>query len=166
MYQRKIKEILGPNWVSPTSSMTIMDGMPPVYDCTIPKNSFEKVREFLRSCVELMKDETVLNALCDQCTQEMEIPTIERVVNQVLCKNRTNREFRVSAQFGEYHVENVILELGSDVNVLPKKTWEMMGKHKLMWSLIELILENQHNIVPIGRLIGIHVNIDGTCSIA
>jgi hypothetical protein len=33
-------------------------------------------------------------------------------------------------------VDNVILDLGYDVNVLPKKTWDMMGKPKLVWSPI------------------------------
>jgi hypothetical protein len=45
-------------------------------------------------------------------------------VNKVLHKNRTNGEFRLSAQIREYDVDNIILDLGSDVNVLPKKTWE------------------------------------------
>jgi hypothetical protein len=36
----------------------------------------------------------------------------------------------------------------------------MMGKPKLMWYPIQLILENQHNIVPISWLRGIPVNID------
>jgi hypothetical protein len=171
-YQRTRKEILGPDWVASTSSVPPVVDMPLVCDRTIPENPLEKVstlREFLRSCVELMKDETVLNALCemiDHCAQEREIPTAQRVVNQVLCKKRTNGEFRLSAQIGEYDVDNVILDLGSDVNVLPKKTWEMMGKPKLIWSPIQLRLENQHKIVPIGRLIGIPVNIDGVCSIA
>jgi hypothetical protein len=108
--------------------------MPPVCDRTIPEKLLEKVstlRDFMRSCIELMKYETMLNALCemiDHCAQEREIPTTQRVVNQVLRKKRTNREFILSAQIGEYDVDNVILDLGSDVNVLPKKTWEMMGK--------------------------------------
>jgi hypothetical protein len=54
----------------------------------------------MRSCVELMKDETTLSALCDMidhCTQEREIPIAERVVNQVLHKKRTNGEFILSA---------------------------------------------------------------------
>jgi hypothetical protein len=62
-------------------------------------------------------------------------------------------------------VDNVILDLGSDVNVLPKKTREMMGKPKLIWSLVQLILANQHKIVPIGRLAGVPVNIDGVCNV-
>lgn len=61
---------------------------------------------------------------------------------------------------------NVILDLGSDVNMLSKQTWEMMGKPKLIWPLVQLRLANQHKIVRIGRLTGIHVNIDGVRSIA
>jgi hypothetical protein len=70
-----------------------------------------------------MKDETLLNALYEMiyhCMQEREIPIAQRVVNQVLCRKRTNKEFRLSVQIGQYDVDNVILDLGSDVNVLPK----------------------------------------------
>jgi hypothetical protein len=59
----------------------------------------------------------------------------------------------------------VILDLGSDVNVLPKNTWEMMEKPKLVWSPIQLRLANQYKIVPIGILTGLPVNIDGVCSV-
>jgi hypothetical protein len=62
-------------------------------------------------------------------------------------------------------VDNVIIDLGSDVNVLPKKKREIMGKPKLIWSLVQLILANQHKIVPIGRLAGVPVNIDGVRSV-
>jgi hypothetical protein len=41
-----------------------------------------------------------------------------------------------------------------------------MGKPKLIWSPILLILENQHKIVPIGQLTGIPMNIDGVRSIS
>jgi hypothetical protein len=73
--------------------------MSSVYDHTIPERSVEKVntlKYFLKSCLELMKDETTLNALhgmIDQCTQDREVPMTQRVVNQVLCKKRTNKEF-------------------------------------------------------------------------
>jgi hypothetical protein len=67
---------------------------------------------------------------------------------------------------GEYNMDNVILDLGSDVNVLPRKTWEMMGKHKLIWYPVQLRLTNQHKIVLIGRLKGVPVNIDGVYSVA
>jgi hypothetical protein len=37
----------------------------------------------------------------------------------------------------------------------------MMGKHKLVWSHVQLRLVNQHKIVSIGHLTGVLVNIDG-----
>jgi len=49
-------------------------------------------------------------------------------VNHVQRKKRTNREFIVSVQVGDFEMDHIILDLGSDVNVLTKQTWEMMGK--------------------------------------
>jgi hypothetical protein len=68
-----------------------------------------------------MKDETMLRTLydmIDHCTQGMETPITQRVVNQVLHRKRTNDEFKFSAQVGEYVVDNVISYLGYDVDVL------------------------------------------------
>jgi hypothetical protein len=62
-------------------------------------------------------------------------------------------------------VDTIILDLGSNVNVLPNKTWELMKKPKLVCSPIQLRLVNQHKIVPIGRLKGVPVNINGVCSV-
>ena len=58
---------------------------------------------------------------------------------------------RLHAQIGEYDMTDVILDLGSKVNVLTKQTWEQMGKPTLEWSPIQLILANQQKIVPLGR---------------
>jgi hypothetical protein len=63
-------------------------------------------------------------------------------------------------------VDYVILDLGSNVNVLPKQTWEMIGKINLVWSLVHLRLVNDHKIVSIGRLTGVPVNIDGVHNMA
>jgi hypothetical protein len=55
--------------------------MPLIHDRIIPKRPLEKVsplKEFMKSCLALMKDETALNALCkiiDHCMQEREFPT-------------------------------------------------------------------------------------------
>ena len=42
----------------------------------------------------------------------------------------------LTAQIGDYEMGHAILDLGSDVNVLPKKTWQRMGEPKLEWSTI------------------------------
>ena len=55
----------------------------------------------------------------------------------------------------------VILDLGSDANVLPKQTWQRMGEPKLEWSTIQLCTANQQNIIPLGRLSKIMVYIAG-----
>jgi hypothetical protein len=123
----------------------------------------------LKSFLELVKDEKEMHTLClmiNHYAQGKTIPIENKVVNQKLCKKRTFREFRFSAQIREYDIENVILDLGSDVNVIPKKTWEMMGKPKLACSPIQLRLENQYKIVLIGRLTRIPMNIDGVYNVA
>ena len=64
----------------------------------------------------------------------------EKTVNRV---RRTCKEMRLNAQIGEYEMTDVILDLGSEVNVLTKQTWEQMGKPTLDWSPIQLRLANQ-----------------------
>ena len=61
---------------------------------------------------------------------------------------------------------DVILDLGSDVNVLTKQTWEKMGKHALAWSPIQLRLANQQRIVPLGRFLSVQIDIDGVRTLA
>jgi len=51
-----------------------------------------------------------------------------------------------------YEMDGVMLDLCSDVNILPKNSWELMGKQNLVWSPIQLWLENQYKIYPIVRL--------------
>lgn len=60
----------------------------------------------------------------------------------------------------------VILYLGLDVNILPKNSWEQMGKLKLVWSPIQLHLAIQFKIYPIGRLENVIVDMDGIQSSA
>lgn len=67
---------------------------------------------------------------------------------------------RLTAQISEYEMDQVILDLGLDVNVLTKQTWERMGKPALQWPPIQLRMANQQNIVPRGRLQGVTVDID------
>ena len=64
--------------------------MPLIHDRIIPERPLEKViplKEFMKICLALMKDETALNALCkiiDHCMQYREFLTTHTVVNQVL----------------------------------------------------------------------------------
>ena len=87
----------------------------------------------------------------------------EKNVNRV---RRTGREMRLHAQIREYDMIDVILDLGSEGNVLTKQTWEQMGKPTHEWSPIQLILSNQQKIVPLGRLPSVLVDIDGVSTLA
>ena len=62
---------------------------------------------------------------------------------------------------GDYDVDSVILDLGSDVNILTKKTWERMGKLQLVWSPVQLWLENQARVSPIGRVPHLLIELQG-----
>ena len=57
-------------------------------------------------------------------------------------KKQTGREMRLTVQIGKYEMDQVILDLGFDANLLPKKTWETMGRPTLQWSLIQLHMAN------------------------
>ena len=61
-------------------------------------------------------------------------------------------------------MDQVILDLGTDANVLTKKTWELMGNLMLQWSPIKLRIENQQNILHMGILPGVTVDIGGVCT--
>ena len=47
------------------------------------------------------------------------------------------------------------------MNILPRKTWEALGKPRLTYSPIQLSLAKQYCILPIGRLEGVEVDIAG-----
>ena len=49
---------------------------------------------------------------------------------------------RLTAQVGEFEMDEVILDLGSEVNVLTMHTWEQMGSPKLARLPIHLRLAN------------------------
>ena len=59
-------------------------------------------------------------------------------INQVHKKRRTSREFRLNANIGDFNMGDIILDLGSEVNVFPKNTWESMGELTLGLSPIQL----------------------------
>ena len=71
---------------------------------------------------------------------EKDPPT--KKVNSVKTNFKTGCELRMSAQIGDYDMDYIILDLGSDVNILMHQTWEIMGKPPLEWSPIQLRIAN------------------------
>jgi len=93
MYKQGRKELLETKWIASTLNAPLVYDRPPIYDMPPvydhSERKFDKVitlRSFLRSCLELMKDETRLNAMrgmIDQCMQDKEFLIVQRAVNQV-----------------------------------------------------------------------------------
>jgi hypothetical protein len=128
-----------------------------------------KLMDFLYTCINLIKDEKVVQEL-QHLVRQYEIGRIDRMlsrdVNQVSRKIRTNKELHLSAQIGYYDVDYVVLDLGSEVNVMTKKTWELMGKPRLIYSPIRLRMANQQAVSPFGRLEHVPVDVDGVRTFA
>jgi hypothetical protein len=81
-------------------------------------------------------------------------------------RRRTSREFRLNANIEDFNMGDIRLDLGSEMNVLPKKTWQCMGEPTLGYSPVQLKLTNQHTMLPIGRLKGVTIDLDGVCTVA
>ena len=58
-------------------------------------------------------------------------------------------------------MDYIILDLGSNVIILTRQMWEIMGKPPIEWSPIHLRLDNQEKVLPIGRLSQVQVDIEG-----
>jgi hypothetical protein len=58
------------------------------------------------------------------------------------------------------NIDYVVLDLGSEVNVMTKQTWVLMGKPKLIYSPIRLRMANQQAVIPFGRLDHVPMDID------
>lgn len=120
---------------------------------------------FLETCMKLMHDRKVvkgLQELINKCVNKENALDGHYVVRKIgIHKARTGREMRFTMQIGEYEMDQVILDLRSDAKFLPKQTWERMGRPTLQWSLIQLRMAHQQNIIPMGRLYGVAIDIEG-----
>ena len=108
----------------------------------VPLDNVSTLSSFLQSCLKLLRDQdalTELQKVIASCGPQQN-SGLDKTVHRV---SKTGREMRLNAQIGVYDMTDVILDLGSNVNVLTKQTWEQMGKPTLAWSPIQLRLANQ-----------------------
>jgi hypothetical protein len=75
------------------------------------------------------------------------------------------KEFRLESQLVDFEIKYVMLDLGSYVKILPKKTWEDLGKPQLVYSPIQLRMTNQYCIFSVGRLEYVEVYVAGVKTI-
>lgn len=118
---------------------------------------------FLKTYMKLLRDKKAvegLQELIDNFEGKDKNSPKQRTVRKLgKHKKRTGCEMRLTTQIGEYEMDQVILDLGSNANILPKQTWEMMGRPMLQWSPLQLCMASQQKIIPMGRLYGVTVNI-------
>ena len=77
------------------------------------------IKSFLQSCLKLIRDENAqleVQWLIDYCDPA----TVERAVNQIKRYIRIGWEIRLSAVIGSYEMDEVVLDLGFEVNVTTK----------------------------------------------
>jgi hypothetical protein len=141
--------------------------MPPLLDHTNEihyMGQVSTIKGFFKSCVNLLSDPSfvkILQNILEKCSLEMEENLEPKTVNHLHTRRRTSREFRLNANIEDFNMGDIILDLGSKVNVLPKKTWQCMGEPTLGYSLVQSKLANQHIFLPIGRLKGVIVDPNG-----
>jgi hypothetical protein len=99
--------------------------------------------------------------MLEKCNMEVGGKLEQKKVNHLHTRRRTSREVKLNANIGYFNMGDIILDLGSEVNVLPKKTWKCMGEPTKGYSPVQLKLAKQHKVLPIGRLMGVIVDLDG-----
>jgi hypothetical protein len=146
---------------------------PPIYgipfsmDHTSEGQPLEKVstiNTFLQSCVKLLNDPSsirVLQYVIEICNTKVDGNLENKTINHLHTRRRTSKEFVLNANIGDFNMGDIILDLRFEVNVLHKKTWQCMGEPTLGYSLVQLALENQHRVLPVGRIKGAIVDLDG-----
>jgi hypothetical protein len=141
--------------------------MPPSLDHTNeaqPLGQVSTIKDFMQSCFKLLNDPSlvkVLQNMLEICSTEGEGILEHEIINHLHTRRRTSREFRLNANIGDFNMGDIILDLGFEVNVLPNKIWKCMGYPTLGYSHVHMKLENQHRVLPIGRLKGVTVDLDG-----
>ena len=132
--------------------------MPPSLDHTNEMQTMgqlSNIKGFLQSCVKVLSDPSyvkILQNIIEKCSIETEGKIEPKTVNHLHTRRRTSREFRLNANIRDFNMRDIILDIGSEVNVLPKKTCQCVGETTLGYSLVQLKLANQHRVLPIGRL--------------
>ena len=84
--------------------------------------------------MKLVRDQNALaglQAIISNGDKKIGERTLERVVNQVRRRFRTGGEMRLTTLIGEFDMEQIVLDIGSDVNVLTRQTWDAMGRPAL-----------------------------------
>ena len=81
-------------------------------------NKVSKLKPLFSSCLALIKDKEVLAELEAHIKTLPEGDPLPKKVNSVKRKLKKGCELRMTTQIGYYDMDYIILNLGSDVNIL------------------------------------------------
>ena len=101
-----------------------------------------KLKEFFKNCLALINDKNVVTEMTSLIEETRDDLRPEKRVNYLGKRLKTCQELRMTAQIGYYDMDYIILDIGSDFNILTRKMWESMNKLRLDWSPIQLRLAN------------------------
>jgi hypothetical protein len=99
-----------------------------------PMGPVSTVKGFLQSCVKVLNGPSFVKLfqnILERCDIETEGKLEQKIVNHLHTRRRTSREFKLNANIEDFNMGYIILDLGSEVNLLPKKTWKWMGEPTL-----------------------------------
>jgi hypothetical protein len=102
-----------------------------------PLEQVSTIKTFMQSCVKLLNDPSfvkVLNNMQERCNIEVEGKLEHKTTNHLHKRRIKRRKFRLNANIGDFNMGDIILDLGSEVDILPKNTWKCMGKPTLGYS--------------------------------
>jgi hypothetical protein len=114
--------------------------MPPLLDHANemkPLGQVSTIKGFLQSCIKVVNDPSsvkIFQNILEICSIETEGKLEQKTVNNLHTRRRTSREFRMNDNIIDFNMVDIILDLGSKVNVLPKKTWKCIGDPTLGYS--------------------------------
>jgi hypothetical protein len=103
-------------------------GMPLAFDQSASRgegNEVSRLMEFLCTYINLIKGESIvqeLQNLIGQYELGKVDPLLNKAIHQLSKKRRKNKELHLNAQIGEYDIDYMVLDLGSEVNVMTKQT--------------------------------------------
>jgi hypothetical protein len=114
--------------------------MPPSLDHTNemqPKGQVSTIKYFFQSCIKVLSDPSsvkILQNILEEFSSEMEEKIEPKIINHLHTRRRSSTEFRLNSDIGDFNMVDIILDLGSKVNVIPKRTWQCMGETKFGYS--------------------------------
>ena len=116
-----------PDFVDPEESSTseevreIPEWFRHIFQKKVTQN-VSKLKSFLSSFLALIQDKDAIEELQALIEESPVEPQPEKRVNQVGKKFKNGCELRMTALIGDYDIDYIILDLGSDVNILTWKT--------------------------------------------